>query len=265
MTRADIGVIGGSGLYRFAQARERVRVETPHGDPSDEITIAGVAGRSVAFLPRHGRGHTIPPHRVNYRANAWALRELGCERVLGPCAVGSLRRELAPGDAVVPDGYVDRTHGRADTFFDGGEVAHLAAADPYCPELRGPALAAARAAGLVAHDGGVLVVVNGPRFSSRAESRWFRSAGWDLVGMTNYPEVVLARELGMCYATVCMVTDYDSGLDDDPGVAPVTQEDVLAVMERNTERLVATLTALIGTIPRERGCSCGDAPRPISH
>lgn len=261
--RADIGVIGGSGLYKFLDAVERVDIETPYGPPSDTITLAEVGGRRVAFLPRHGGGHTIPPHRINYRANLWALRSLGCSRVIGPCAVGSLRPQHAPGTAVVLDQFVDRTTQREATYFDGPEVAHLSAADPYCPELSPLTAAAAEAAGFPVARSGTLVVVEGPRFSTRSESRWFSAAGWDVVGMTGVPEVTLARELGMCYAGLAVVTDYDSGLEGDDSVPPVTQEEVMAVFGRTTERLRNALVRLIREIPSHRTCACAEAPQPL--
>jgi len=263
--RATVGIIGGSGLYRLLEGREEVRMETPYGPTSDVITLAEVGGCGVAFLPRHGRGHTLPPHRVPYRANLWALRELGAQRVLGPCAVGSLRADRAPGDLVVCDGLVDRTSGRADTYFEGPEVAHLSAADPYCPELSAACAAAAEAEGMRVHRGGVIVVVQGPRFSTRAESRWFAAAGWDVVGMTQYPEVVLARELGLCYAALALVTDYDAGLADDPQAEPVTQEQVLAVFAANLGRLRAALLRSVATLPARRSCGCAVRPQVLSH
>ena len=220
--RAAIGVVGGSGLYRFLDDVETVEVDTPYGAPSDRVALAELAGHRVAFLARHGSRHTLPPHRINYRANLWALGELGVERVLAPCAVGSLRAEHAPGEVVVCDQLVDRTAGRADTYFDGPEVAHLSAADPYCAELRPLAAAAARAAGLTVHEGGTVVVINGPRFSTRAESAHYTAAGWNVINMTQYPEVVLARELGMCYVNLSLVTVYDCGLASSPHVRPVT-------------------------------------------
>ncbi len=268
MTRetAEIGVIGGSGLYRFLDGAAEVVVDTPHGEPSDVLTVAELEGRRVAFLPRHGAGHTLPPHRINYRANLWALHALGVTRVLAPCAVGSLRAEHGPGTVVVCDQLVDRTWGRPDTYFEApGEVAHLSAADPYCAELRPLAVTAARDAGLAARDGGTVVVVNGPRFSTRAESRWFAAAGWDVVNMTQYPEAVLARELGMCYVNLSLVTDYDSGLDHDDSVAPVTQEEVFAVFDQNMPRLRDALRRLIAVTPPDRACGCAaGAPQSLS-
>ena len=263
--QAEVGVIGGSGLYHFLDGAGAVRVETPYGEPSGELTVAELEGRRVAFLPRHGPQHTLPPHRINYRANFWALHSLGVRRVLAPCAVGSLRAEHGPGAVVVCDQLVDRTRGRADTFFDGPEVAHLSAADPYCAELRPLAVRAARDAGMDVHDGGTVVVVNGPRFSTRAESRWFSAAGWDVVNMTQYPEVVLARELGMCYATLSLVTDYDSGLEGDPAVKPVTQAEVFAVFNQNMPRLREALRRLVALLPAQPSCDCAaGAPVPLS-
>jgi 5'-methylthioadenosine phosphorylase len=262
---AEIGVIGGSGLYGFLDGAPAASVATPYGEPSGEITVAQLDGRAVAFLPRHGPRHTVPPHRINYRANLWALHSLGVRRVLAPCAVGSLRAEHGPGALVVCDQFVDRTHGRADTFFDGPEVAHLSAADPYCAELRPLAAQAARDAGMDVHDGGTVVVVNGPRFSTRAESRWFAQAGWDLVNMTQYPEAALARELGMCYVNLSLVTDYDTGLEGSEGVAAVTQQEVFAVFNQNMPRLRDALRRLVALLPERASCDCAaSAPQPLS-
>jgi 5'-methylthioadenosine phosphorylase len=263
---AAVGVIGGSGLYRFLEDAESVDIDTPYGAPSDRVTVAELAGHRVAFLARHGSRHTLPPHRINYRANLWALHQLGVERVLAPCAVGSLRAEHAPGEVVVCDQLVDRTHSRPDTFFDGPEVAHLSAADPYCDELRPLAAAAARDAGLTVHEGGTVVVINGPRFSTRAESRHYASAGWNVINMTQYPEVVLARELGMCYVNLSLVTDYDCGLEGSPQLRPVTQDEVFAVFSQNTERLRTALRGLVSRLPATRGCACAAGrPQPLGH
>ena len=253
---AEIGVIGGSGLYSFLDDAEELDVVTPYGAPSGALTVALLHGRSVAFLPRHGARHTVPPHRINYRANLWALHSLGVTRLIAPSAVGSLRAEHSPGTVVVCDQYVDRTRNREDTYFDGPQVAHLSAADPYCAELRPLAAAAARDAGMQVHDGGTVVVVNGPRFSTRAESRWFAQAGWDLVNMTQYPEVVLARELGMCYVNLSLVTDYDTGLAGDDGTRPVTQQEVFAVFNQNMPRLREALVRLVALVPAQPSCDC---------
>ncbi|MEV7175314.1 S-methyl-5'-thioadenosine phosphorylase [Kitasatospora sp. NPDC093679] len=261
---AEIGVIGGSGLYELLADVTEVRVTTPYGEPSDALSVGEVAGRRVAFLPRHGRGHRLPPHRIDYRANLWALHSLGVRQVLGPCAVGGLRPELGPGTLVVPDQFVDRTSGRVQTYYDGQplpdgsvpEVVHVSAADPYCPHGRGSALAAAAGAAWEAVDGGTMVVIEGPRFSTRAESRWFSANGWSVVGMTGHPEAVLARELGLCYTSIALVTDLDAGVESGAGV---THTEVLAEFARNVERLRTVLFKAVELLPVERECPCAHA------
>lgn len=218
---AEIGVIGGSGFYSFLDDVTEVQVDTPYGAPSDSLFLGEIAGRRVAFLPRHGRGHHLPPHRINYRANLWALRSVGVRQVLGPCAVGGLRPEFGPGTLLVPDQFVDRTKARAQTYFDGEPLAdgtvpnvvHVSPADPYCPAGRRVAVKAARGLDWEPVDGGTLVVVEGPRFSTRAESRWHAAQGWSVVGMTGHPEAMLARELELCYTSLTLVTDLDAGAD----------------------------------------------------
>ncbi|MEV7175568.1 S-methyl-5'-thioadenosine phosphorylase [Kitasatospora sp. NPDC093679] len=262
--RAEIGVIGGSGLYALLDDVTEVTVQTPYGPPSDSVFLGEVAGRSVAFLPRHGRGHTLPPHRINYRANLWALHSLGVRQVLGPCAVGGLRTEYGPGTLLVPDQFVDRTLGRAQTFYDGlplpdgslPEVVHVSMADPYCPDGREAALAAARANAWEPVDGGTLVVIEGPRFSTRAESRWFTANGWSVVGMTGHPEAVLARELGLCYTSLALVTDLDAGVETGEGV---THAEVLEVFARNVDRLRTVLFKAVADLPTARDCVCSHA------
>ena len=236
-----VGVFGGSGFYRFVDDAEEVVVETPYGATSAPIRLGTLEGVPVAFMPRHGDRHDLPPHRINYRANVWAMREVGVRRIIGPSACGSLKPELRPGSFVVTDQFVDHTRGRQGTFYDGPETTHASAADPYCPGLRETLLTAATELGFPAVDGGTVVVVGGPRFSTRAESRWFRSFGWDVVNMTQYPEAWLARELELCYANVSLVTDYDAGLDDDPAVEPVTAEAAFRVFADNRDRLRALL------------------------
>lgn len=243
-TRAEVAVIGGSGFYEFLDDPVQVTVPTPYGDPSAPVTLGVVAGRAVAFLPRHGRHHDYPPHRVNYRANLWALRSLGVRQVLGPCAVGGLRHEVAPGDVVVPDQLVDRTSGRVQTYVETGAV-HLPFADPYCPRL----------APVIAADvrGGTMVVIEGPRFSTRAESQHYAAQGWTLVNMTGHPEAVLARELRMCYSAIALVTDMDAGVESGEGVG---QEEVFALFARNIDRLKGIVSRAIGDLPDPDGCSC---------
>lgn len=249
---AELAVIGGSGLYALLDNAESHAVDTPYGATSDPITIAEVAGRGTAFLPRHGRDHQYPPHRIPYRANLWALRELGVTQILAPCAVGGLRPELGPGSFVLPDQLIDRTYQRVQTFYDNGAV-HVSFADPYCPSGRTAVRATAKAQGIDIVDGGTIVVIEGPRFSTRAESRWYAAAGGTLVNMTGHPEAVLARELGLCYTAVALVTDLDAGVDGEHGV---TQEEVFRVFSENTERMRGLLLATLATLPSERTCRC---------
>ena len=247
---AEIGVIGGSGLYALLDGAREHEMSTPYGPPSDPVTVAEVGGRRVAFLPRHGRDHRFAPHRIPYRANLWALRALGVRQIIAPCAVGGLRPELGPGTFVVPDQLIDRTSGRAQTFYDSGAV-HVSFADPYCPVGRAVVLEAAQAVEPV--DGGAMVVVEGPRFSTRAESRWFTAIGGAIVNMTGHPEAVLARELALCYTTIALVTDLDAGVEGDHGV---TQEEVFAVFAENTARLRGVLLEAVTRLPTARDCPC---------
>jgi 5'-methylthioadenosine phosphorylase len=251
--RADIGVFGGTGFYEFLKDVKEYTIETPYGPPSDKIAIADVHGKKVAFLPRHGKGHVYPPHVINYRANMWAMKSLGVRRVIGPCASGSLQKRIKPGDFVVPDQYVDRTSGRRDTFYDGPITTHVSAADPYCSELRLFAAEAARNVGVNVHEKGTVVVVQGPRFSTRAESKWFSGQGWEVINMTQYPECHLARELELCYVNVSLITDYDVGIE---GIPPVSHEEVFAFFKANNEKLKTVLKKLIELAPVER-TSCG--------
>jgi len=254
VSRADVGVFGGSGFYSFLDDVDTVDVETPYGAPSGPLTIGSVGDRRVAFLPRHGRRHELPPHRINYRANVWAMRELGVRAIVAPCAAGSLQVHIHPGELVVVDQLVDRTSGRADTFFDGPDVHHVSFAEPYDAGVRAVLVAAAAELGLVAHDGGTMVVVQGPRFSTRAESRWFGSMGWEVINMTGYPEAVLAAELAIPYAAVALITDYDAGLAGVDGISvdgiePVTEEMVFSFFEGNIERVRTLLFAAIPLLP----------------
>jgi 5'-methylthioadenosine phosphorylase len=257
--QAEIAVIGGSGFYAFLEDTRQVAVHTPYGPPSAPVTIGVIGDRPVAFLPRHGVAHEYPPHRVNYRANIWALGSLGVRRVIAPCAVGSLQPGIAPGDFVILDQLVDRTWGRPDTFVEGPVVGHVSFADPYCPELGDLMAAVAPPAGVTVHRGGTVVVIQGPRFSTRAESRWFRSAGGQVVNMTQYPEAYLARELGLCYCGLALVTDYDTGLEGVEGIEPVTMQQVFATLAANVSRTRDLLFAAIPAIPASPGCHCRDA------
>jgi 5'-methylthioadenosine phosphorylase len=253
--RAEFAVIGGSGLYALLDGATEFTVDTPYGPPSDPVTIAEVGGRTVAFLPRHGRDHRHPPHRIPYRANLWALRSLGVRQILAPCAVGGLRPELGPGTFVIPDQLVDRTSGRTQTYYDEGAV-HVSFADPYCPVGRETLRGAAERHGVAAVPTGTMVVVEGPRFSTRAESRWFAAIGGTVVNMTGHPEAVLARELALCYTAIALVTDLDAGVEGDHGV---TQEEVFRVFGENTARLRDLLLDAITALPTDRTCPCGAA------
>jgi 5'-methylthioadenosine phosphorylase len=246
MTTAEIGVFGGSGFYSLLEDAEEIEVDTPYGKPSAPVTIGDVSGKRVAFLPRHGRGHELPPHEIPYLANVWALKDLGVRRIIGPNASGALKAELGLGEFVVCDQFVDRTSGRKDTFYDGPETTHVSAADPYCPDLRRLLVETAGELGIKARDGGTVVVIQGPRFSTRSESRWFQEMGWDVINMTAYPEGYLARELELCYANISMVTDHDVGVE---GAAPVSHEQVVRVFTENNERLRELLLAVIPKIP----------------
>jgi 5'-methylthioadenosine phosphorylase len=252
-----VGIFGGSGFYRFLDDVEEVAVDTPYGPPSAHIRLGEVEGVRVAFMPRHGDQHSLPPHRINYRANVWAMREVGVRRIVGPSACGSLKPELAPGTFVVCDQFVDRTRGREDTFYDGPQTTHVSAAEPYCPDLT-RILAEADPEIRV---GGTVVVIQGPRFSTRAESRWFAAAGWDVVNMTQYPEAWLARELELCYVNLMLVTDYDAGLEGMPDVAPVSADMAFEVFSQNLDRLRALLFRAVPKIGVQPECVCASALR----
>jgi 5'-methylthioadenosine phosphorylase len=239
---ADVGVIGGSGLYRLLDRAEEHQVKTPYGEPSDPITVADVGGRRVAFLPRHGRDHRFPPHRIPYRAYVWALREIGVRQILAPCAVGGLRPELGPGTFVLPDQLVDRTSARVQTFYDEGAV-HIGFADPYCPTGRSTVREVAERTGFDLVPTGTMVVIEGPRFSTRAESRWYAGLGGTIVNMTGHPEAVLARELAICYTALALVT----------------QEEVFRVFGENTERLRGLLLDVTAALPVDGDCACHHA------
>ena len=246
---ADIGIFGGSGFYSLLDDVREAKVDTPYGAPSDSVFMATVGGRRVAFMPRHGRRHTIPPHKVNYRANVWAMRSLGVQAVISPCAAGSLQRHVEPGHFVVSDQFVDRTTGRADTFFDGPIVSHVSSAEIYDPTLRAIALEVIREHGITVHDGGTVVVIQGPRFSTRSESKWFSDAGWEVINMTQYPEAYLCRELGMAVVNIALITDYDAGVLE--GTEAVTAHDVLEVFEQNAERIRKVVLDMVGRFPAD--------------
>ncbi len=259
--QADVGVFGGSGFYKFIDIEDEIAVETPYGQPSDKVLLGKLGNKRVAFLPRHDRNHSIPPHKINYRANVWAMKALGVKRVISPCAAGSLQTHVEPGSFVICDQFVNMTNSRADTFYDGPIATHVSPADPYCPELRALAVKTAKDVGIPVHETGTIVVIQGPRFSTKAESRFFTAQGWEVINMTQYPEVFLARELEMCTLNISLITDYDSGLVGN--VEPVSHSEVIKVFNRNNEKLRTLLFALIEQLPDERvKCGC---PNVLEH
>jgi 5'-methylthioadenosine phosphorylase len=262
--RAEVGVFGGSGFYSFFKGSEKVALKTPYGRPSASVTVSKVAGKRVAFLPRHGVRHEYPPHKVPYMANVQAFKQLGVTRVVAPNAVGSLKAEIRPGDLVFCDQFVNFTSGRRDTFFDGPVTTHVSAAEPYCPQMREVAIDAAGRLKLKFHRAGTVVVIQGPRFSTKAESRFFTRQGWDVVNMTQYPEVVLAREQELCYLNISLATDYDAGLEGDPRVRPVSHEEVIKVFNKNMASLRKLIVEIVKELPKRRTCDCGTALRHAS-
>jgi 5'-methylthioadenosine phosphorylase len=246
---AEIGVFGGSGFYSLLEDVREIKVDTPYGAPSDSFFLAAVGGRRVAFLPRHGRRHTIPPHKINYRANVWAMRSLGVQAVISPCAAGSLQLAVKPGDFVICDQFVDRTSGRVQTFYDGPIVTHLSSAETYAPELRKIAVDVCREHGIEVHDGGTVVVIEGPRFSTKSESKWFSDAGWEVINMTQFPEAWLCRELGMAVVNISLITDYDAGVHE--GTEAVDARSVLEVFAQNAERIQKVVLDMIARFPAD--------------
>lgn len=247
---AQVGIFGGTGFYSLLGGEVREEwVETPYGPPSDKVTVGEVGGKRVAFLPRHAKNHSIPPHQINYRANVWAMKSLGVTDIIAPNACGSLQAHVKPGDFVVCDQFVDRTSGRKDTFYDGPIVTHVSAADPYCPILRKHAASVLKRRGLPVHDRGTVVVIQGPRFSTRAESRWFSSQGWEVINMTQYPECFLARELEMSYVNLSLITDFDAGLETEPDAKPVTNQEVVDAFRANLDNLRGAVLEMVETLP----------------
>jgi len=252
-----IGILGGSGFYSLLEDARELEVKTPYGAPSAPLMVGEMQGVEVAFLPRHGAKHQFPPHTVPYRANLWAMKELGASRVIGPCAAGSLQRHVEPGHFVICDQLVDRTSGRADTFYDGPETTHVSFADPYCPTMREAAIAQAREQGITIHERGTVVVIQGPRFSTRSESKWFQGQGWEVVNMTQYPEAILARELELCFLNISLITDYDVGVEGE--TEAVTHEAVIEVFQANNAALKELLHRVVPALPEARDCPCATA------
>ena len=256
--KAEIGIIGGSGLYHMPgfEAHEEVTILTPFGEPSDNYVIGTLAGRNVAFLARHGRGHRISPSELNFRANIYGMKKLGVARILSLSAVGSLKEEHRPQEFVIPDQFFDRTRGRVSTFFGDGLVVHISFADPVCPQMSGVVVEACQASGVTVKNGGTYLCMEGPAFSTKAESNVYRSWGMDVVGMTNLQEAKLAREAEICYVTAAMVTDYDCW---HPEHDAVTVNDIIANLVKNAENACKVVAAAVAAMPRERTCKCGSA------
>lgn len=257
--QAEIGIIGGSGFYDLASGLEEIRVETPYGPPSDKIALGKIAGKEAAFLPRHSKEHFIPPHKINYRANIWALKSLGVSRIITSHAVGSLQKKIKPGDFVILDQFVDRTKGRVDTFYDGQIVTHISSAFPYCPQLRKLATKTAKKMHLRVHEKGTVVIIQGPRFSTAAESIWFTKMGWDVVNMTEYPEIVLAKEKEICYCAIAISTDYDAGLVVQKKIKPVSTREIIQMFQKNIGRVKKIILKMIEDWPQERTCHCQES------
>lgn len=254
---ATIGVFGGSGFYSFLDNIEEISIETPYGKTSDNIFIGKIGEHNVAFMPRHNRKHEIPPHLINYRANVWAMKSIGVQRVISPCAAGSLQRDIKPGDFVICDQVVDWTDSRISTFIEGPKVIHPSYADPYCPEMRNLAIETGKKLGIKIHETGTVVVVNGPRFSTKAESKFFTNQGWHVINMTQFPEAYLAKELDMCTLNISLITDHDAGLEGE--VPPVQHGEVIRIFNENNDKLKNLLFELIKNTPLERNnCQCAN-------
>lgn len=252
---ATIGVFGGSGFYKFLDDVEEIKIETPYGMPSDSAFVGKIGPHKVAFIPRHGRNHTIPPHLINYRANVWAMKSLGVKRVISPCAAGSLQKHIEPGHFVICDQFVDWTDGRKSTFFEGPLVCHPSPAETYCPELRSIAIQTAKDLGIKVHENGTVVVINGPRFSTKSESKFFTGQGWEVINMTAFPEAYLVKEMDMCPLNISLITDYDAGLVGD--VPPVSHQAVIEVFNNNVANLKSLLFSMIEKTPLEPNkCTC---------
>lgn len=254
MDDIKIGIFGGSGLYSLLENVEEIKVDTPYGPPSDKIAIADYNGKKIAFLPRHGKTHSIPPHMINYRANIWAMKSLGVKFIISPTAAGSLQKHIKPGDFVVVDQFVDRTKGRIDTFYDGPVTTHIFGFDPYCSCLRTTAIESIKEIGVDCHETGTVVIIQGPRFSTKAESKWFSNQGWEVINMTQYPEAVLAREQEMCFTNISLITDYDAGLIGE--VEPVTVQDILTVFKQNITNIQKVIFSMVDKIDINQTCSC---------
>ena len=254
--RADIAIIGGTGIYntKIIKNGKEIDVSTPYGDCSDKITLGTYMDKKIAFLPRHGQNHSVAPHKINVRGNIWALKELGVTRIIAPCAVGSLREIMKPGDIAIPDQFIDRTKNRVSTFYEKDKVAHISTADPFCPDLRKIAISKGKELEYRIHEKATQICIEGPRFSTRAESHMFRSWGGDTINMTLVPECILAREAEICYIAIATITDYDVWAE-----KPVSHHEVLKTLEENVEKTNNIITNIIPEIKLERNCLCSHA------
>ena len=253
---AEIGIFGGTGIYDSGLLKDskEITIDTPYGKTSDSITVGEFNGRKVAFMPRHGKKHTIPPHLINFRANIWAFKELGVKRIIAPSAVGSLKEEFEPGHFALPSQFIDFTKSRKGTFSENGKVIHISVADPFCPELQNVILNVTKEQEIQIHDNCTYICIEGPRFSTKAESKFFRTTGADIIGMTLVPECQLAREAQICYVSISTVTDYDVWAE-----KPVTAKDVMETLAKNVEMTKKLLTLVIDHIPKIKSCSCETA------
>ena len=254
--KAEIAIIGGTGIYNteIISNNQTLDLETPYGKTSDSLTIGEFNGKNIVFLPRHGKKHSVPPHKINFRANIWALKEIGVKRIIAPCAVGSLRENMEPGHIAIPDQFIDRTKDRESTFYDKGTVAHISTADPFCPELRDLAISAGKKLDYDIHEKATQVCIEGPRFSTRAESNMFRNWEADTINMTLFPECVLARESQICYVAIATITDYDVWAE-----TAVSHHEVLKTLEKNVEKTSSIIQNIIPQINDDRNCLCANA------
>ncbi|MBI5228986.1 S-methyl-5'-thioadenosine phosphorylase [Candidatus Micrarchaeota archaeon] len=257
--KADIGVFGGTGFFSFLENVEQIDVETSFGATSDRISVGEYKGKKIAFLPRHRHDYSIPPHMINFRANIYAMKSLGVKKIISPCSCGSLQLGIKPGDLVIPDQFIDRTKGRKDTFYDGPKITFVSGAEPYCSSLREIAIECGRKLKLPIHERGTVVVIQGPHFSTKAESCWFSKMGWSVVNMTQYPEVILAREQEICFCGIALVTDYDAGLQGHPEIKSVEAKDFMKVFNANIETVKKLLLEIIEKTDVEKECSCNAA------
>ena len=255
-----IGIFGGSGFYDLLENAEEQEVYTPFGDPSSKIMLGEYKGKKLAFMPRHGKTHDYPPHKIPFKANLWAMKEVGVKQIISPSACGSLQPEVKPGDFVIVDSFFDRTKTRDDTFFVGPDVAHMHCGEVYCDALRQIAIKGCKDLKYPHHDKGTVVVIEGPRFSTRAESKFYTRQGWEVINMTQYPENILAAELGMCYVSVSMITDYDVGLEGENNVKSSGIDEIMATFKKNNEKVKKLIFYMVENMNAKPSCKCYNKP-----